>query len=116
MVYSLVTVPTKVCCTSGGVYSHLKNWMFLFVGFLSVVVFCHDILLNCWLLLDPSLLLHQDQREKLASQGSFLSNGGEDVYAALDEKAIVVSPVAIPMHVCDRQETFNVECTSVFQG
>ena len=39
MTYSLVTVPTKVCCTSGGVYSHLKNWMFLFVGFLSVVVF-----------------------------------------------------------------------------
>ena len=58
-----------------------------------------DTLLNCWLLLDPSLLLHQDQRERLSSQGSILSNGGEDLYASLDEKAIVVSPVATYMHV-----------------
>ena len=77
---------------------------------------CYDILLNCRLCWTILCFLHQDQRERLSSQGSILSNGGEDLYASLNEKAIVVSPVATCMHVSNRQDTFNVECTSVFEG
>ena len=77
IMYSVVPVPTKVCHTCGGVYGHywFIEWI---VGF-------------CWILL---CFLHQEQRERLASQGSILSNGGEDLYASINETVNAVSPLS----------------------
>ena len=70
--YSIVPVPTKVWCTATG--QTVRDCLFTSSSWLTAIC-----------------LVFQEQRERLASQSSVLSNGEENMYATLNESAKAVS-------------------------
>ena len=89
--YSLVPVPTKVCCTVGacGCLLHVMG----------VLLSCDIALRSCMTRAFTSCLfvslVIQEQRERLASQSSALSNCGDDMYATLNESIGAVSILSV---------------------